>query len=261
MGEVSISSGEGEARLHTGMGNVLVGEGTLDLDAFTGMGELRLARLGGQAKLRTGMGLIEVVEARNLRVDANSGKGDVRLAGYFGPIQAKVGDGQIRCFLGELAAPVELTTGRGSIDVAFSARQAVRVDASTSRGRIDSEVPLVQVGQPGPEGFFNKRVVGTVGSGEIQATLRLRSGFGNVRLRLLDTGETPSAQPAPGTVEAGEAEQKVAVAAGASGSSWTSPDAPASDQPPRRTRLDVLQALGRGEITIDEAERLLATSA
>ncbi len=245
MGEVAIGSGEGTARINTGKGTVRVRDANLNLDANTGFGEVELERVGGEARIRTGMGQLHVLDARDLGLEAHTGNGELRLSGEFRSIRAKSGFGAILCYAKKLGGTVDLNTGNGEIDVAFGADGAVRIDAATGRGRIDSEVPLVQVGQSGPEGFFSRRVVGTAGSGEIQSTLRIRSGIGNVRLRHLDR-EPAQASP-------------TSSVANATGESGAAPASSASAAP-GRSRLEILQALQRGEINIDEAERLLTAS-
>jgi hypothetical protein len=160
------------------------------------------------------------------------------LNGEFRSIRAKSGFGAILCNAQRLGSAVDLNSGNGDVDLAFGSDGAVRIDAATGRGRIESEVSLVQVGQPGPEGFFSRRVVGTAGAGEIQSTVRVRSGMGNVRLRYLP-GQEPSMTP--------PAEAATAATPPASDATAT----------PRRSRLEVLQALQRGEIDVAEAERLL----
>jgi hypothetical protein len=238
-GEVSLAGGEGSARIHTGKGTVQIRDANLKLEANTGWGEVQLERVGGEANLRTGFGRLTVVDARDLALEAHSGNGELRLSGEFRSIRAKSGFGAILCNAQRLGSSVDLSSGNGDVDVAFGSDGAVRIDAATGRGRIESQVSLVQVGQPGPEGFFSRRVVGTAGAGEIQSTVRVRSGMGNVRLRYLP-GQAPSTTPSaePTTAEA-SAE---------------------TDASPRRSRLEILQALQRGEIDVAEAERLLARS-
>jgi DUF4097 and DUF4098 domain-containing protein YvlB len=241
MGEVRLEGGEGAARLHTGKGTVQIADANLRLEANTGWGEVKLERVAGEANLRTGFGRLTVAEARDLAVEAYTGNGDLRLSGEFRTIRAKSGFGAILCDARRLSSSADLNTGNGDVDVAFNTEGATRIDAATGRGRIESQVPLVQVGQPGPQGFFNRRVVGTAGSGEVHSTIRIRSGNGNIRLRYLAGQEAPaSAGPTP-------------TEAAASFTDSTSAE-------PKRSRLEVLQALQRGEIGVDEAERLLAQS-
>ena len=241
MGEVSLGGGEGTARLHTGKGSVHIVDANLHLEANTGWGDVQLERVSGEANIRTGFGRLTVDDARDLAVEAHTGNGELRLSGAFRSIRAKSGFGAILCYAQQPGNSVDLNTGNGDIDVAFGAEGAARIDAATGRGRIESQVPLVQVGQSGPEGFFSRRVVGTAGSGEIRSTIRVRSGNGNVRLRYLP------GQAAPAAAEASSAEPAPTPAGDA-----------ASE--PTRSRLEILQCLQRGEIGVEEAERLLTRS-
>jgi DUF4097 and DUF4098 domain-containing protein YvlB len=242
MGDVTVAGGEGVLRIHTGKGTVRLADANVNLDANTGMGEVQLNRTSGDANVRTGFGRLVVEDARNLALEAHTGNGELRLSGEYRSIRAKSGMGAILCHAQNLGSVVDLNTGNGDLDVAFNTDGAVRIDAATGRGRIDSEVPLVQVGQTGPEGFFSKRVVGTAGAGEIQSTVRLRSGNGSIRLRRLGGESTPARPPSP-------------TAVNINSTATASASAPPA---PERTRLEVLQALQRGEISIDEAEKLLS---
>jgi hypothetical protein len=238
-GEVSLAGGEGTARLHSGKGTLQIRDANLNLEANTGWGEVQLERVGGEANIRTGFGRLTVVDARNLALEALTGNGELRLNGEFRSIRAKSGFGAILCNAQHLGSSVDLNSGNGDIDLAFGSDGAVRIDAATGRGRIESEVSLVQVGQPGPEGFFSRRVVGTAGAGEIQSTVRVRSGMGNVRMRYLPGQARPTESSAePETAETSKS----------------------TDATPRRSRLEILQALQHGEIDVAEAERLLTQS-
>jgi DUF4097 and DUF4098 domain-containing protein YvlB len=251
MGEVTIGGGQGEARIHTGMGKVVVTDADLRLEANTGMGEVRLERVRGRANVRTGLGALNVADAGTLALEAQTGKGDLHLAGSFQSIRAKSGSGAIFCQVTAVGGPFELNTGHGDVDFGIALNgvgQAIRIDAATGRGRIESDVPLVQVGQPGPESYFGRRLVGTIGDGEVQTTVRVRSGIGNVRLRRLGAAPQIAASPraeAPPPAPAPEP---------------TVPPSNPAETPaaaPKRTRLDILEALSRGEITVEEAERQL----
>jgi hypothetical protein len=250
MGEVAIVRVEGAARLHTGMGKVTVSDSALTLDANTGMGEVTLTRASGRAKVRTGMGNVGVTEGGDLELDADTGKGQLTLDGRFGAIRAKTGDGDVRLRAAALRGASEVGTGRGGIELILPGQTAVRIDASTGRGRVESATPLLQVGQPGPSGFFSNRLVGAIGTGEIQASLKARTGFGNIRISV------------EGSEAMGQAPEEARASRGAAASAETSAVAassvPNTQNPVPNTRLEILQALGRGEITIDEAERRLA---
>ncbi len=264
LGEVTLADGQGSARIRTGKGKVEIRDGTLDLEATTGLGEVHLDRLSGRANVRTALGDLAVVQARALALEAQTGNGAVRLGGEFRAIRARSGFGGIAAQPSRLSGSAELTTGNGSIDVTLPSGQAIRVDAGTGRGQVESDVPLMPVGQPGPEGYFSRRVVGTFGSGEIEATLRVRTGNGNVRLRQARAVVPP--EPAADTVAAAaSASGAPAPPAEVPTAATAAPETPAAASPgpgepapaPGPSRLEILQALSRGEITVEEAERRL----
>lgn len=121
-------------------------------------------------------------------------------------------------------------TGKGDIHVDLPSDLALRVEILAT-GDVDSDVPLVSVGRPGPRGT-TKRLVGVRDGGEAgpRANVRLKTGRGDVALR---TVRVPAAPP------------------------------PA--KPESRTEMDrderarvILEALSRGDLSVSEAERLLA---
>jgi hypothetical protein len=300
VGDVTIADGEGEAHLQTGMGKVYVSNATLTLEANSGVGDVRLEGVGGTAKLRSGVGAVNVSGARDLTLDVQAGKGDLHLAGRFPSIRARTGLGEIFYQLDWLGSAADLNTARGAINLDLATEQTIRIDAATSRGQIDSAVPLVQVGQPGPESFFGRRVVGTTGGGEIQATVRLRTGIGDIRVaragaslaavgvrasaspvpppsfsepgRSAPTGPVPGEPPISPPPAAPPAAPEAATPLGPESAAVPAPEvasppepAPAPATAPadagEQARLGILQALSRGEISVEEAERrLLALS-
>jgi DUF4097 and DUF4098 domain-containing protein YvlB len=268
LGDVIVAGGSGAVHAIAGKGAIRVRDASLTLEAKSGMGDVVLERVSGEAKIHSGFGQIAVDEARELVLESQSGNGSIRLSGDFRSIKAKSGMGPIGCQPTRLTGPVDLNTGNGDLDLLLATDQALRIDASTGRGRVNSEVPLVQVGQSGPPGYFSQRLVGTVGSGEIAATVRLRSGNGDIRLRRSAASSAQTGPSAGQSARAGSATASASTSAEASaGTTFSSTitvethteQTPSSDAAPKpgRSRLEVLQALSRGEITVEEAEREL----
>jgi hypothetical protein len=110
------------------------------------------------------------------------------------------------------------------------------VDAQTSFGQIHSDFPLVRVGRSGPLGFGGVRMVGSIGEGEPEVDIALRSSKGQISLRRAPDYSTPS----PGTT--GERPASTP---------------PGEPQPAMDSTFAVLEALARGDISVEEADELL----
>ena len=302
MGDVTVDSGRGEVMVQSGLGRICLADVTGKIEAQTGKGSISLDRVFGNANVRTGFGEIRVRAARSLAVEAKTGKGELEFAGDFESIQAQSGFGGVVIRAEDLRGAVDVTTGHGGIEVDLATGIAIRIDAASRRGNVESQVPLVRVGQPGPEGFFSQRMVGTLGEGDVKKNMRLRSGAGNIEIRTWSAAEAtasaasraepPRAAPEPVTtaVQGASApepsttkgEQTVplpaeptsptaaeeSAAAGASHLSETAPEpavglstpatASSSSNGASDPRMRVLVALSRGEISVEEAERLLS---
>jgi hypothetical protein len=123
-------------------------------------------------------------------------------------------------------------------------------------------------------GVGGVRMVGSLGQGEAEVTLSVRSGFGNLALRRMPLGPQERGAPAAGFADPGAAgsaaarpeHQPAPAATGADDSAaGAAPaaapvDPPASDDPASRRDLllALLEAVARGELTPDEAAPYVA---
>jgi hypothetical protein len=94
----------------------------------------------------------------------------------------------------------------------------------------------VRVGRSGPLGFGGVRMVGSIGEGEPEVDIALRSSKGQISLRR---------RPDYSTSSAGTSAERP---------TRTTPEEPA---PARDSTLAVLEALARGDISVEEADELL----
>ena len=235
-GRVRVESLKGRLSLYTGNGPVEV----LDLDgrarASTGNGDLRFIGVAGEVELNTAHGQIEIAAPRSLAVQANTAMGGVRVeGGSLRSLRANSMVGELECSSRLEPGRYELSSGMGAITLHLSPDAPARVDAQTGFGQVDSDFPLVRVGRSGPMGFGGVRMVGSIGAGEPLADVSLRSGKGQIRLRRASTAGTTPPAPQP-------------------------PAAPAAASRPD-SALAVLEAVARGEVSPEEAERLLGAGA
>jgi hypothetical protein len=129
-----------------------------------------------------------------------------------------------------------MVTDMGAIDLELPATIKARVDAQTSFGQIHSDFPLVRVGRSGPLGFGGVRMVGSIGEGEPEVDITLRSSKGQISVRR---------RPDTGAAGAGTTSERPAPAP---------PEEPTAAMD---STLAVLEALARGDISVDEADELL----
>jgi hypothetical protein len=144
--------------------------------------------------------------------------------------------GTIACAAALEPGTYEMVTDMGAIDLELPATIKARVDAQTSFGQIHSDFPLVRVGRSGPLGFGGVRMVGSIGEGEPEVDIALRSSKGKISLhRRRDSGPAGT-----GTTTERRA-----------------PAPPGEPAPTMDSTLAVLEALARGDISVDEADELL----
>lgn len=195
----------------SGSGNVLVQGTQLALSARTGSGDVRVGGIGADADLRSGSGDIEVngvagtarintgsggVRATGIGaglhastgsgdidaaltgkgdVQTSTGSGSVRLTGVVGAVSASTGSGDVNV-AGTPTGNWKLSTASGSVAVAVPPDAGFTLDARTSSGSLDLDVPLTTQGR-----MDRRRVQGAVRGGG--PTLALSTASGSISVR------------------------------------------------------------------------------
>jgi DUF4097 and DUF4098 domain-containing protein YvlB len=161
---------------------------------------------------------------------------------------------------GRASGTFDATTGGGDITVDVPAGAPIRVEALVNGGDVRSDVPLVSVGRPGPRGSTQRFVGVSDPQAEERINLRLKADRGDIRIRSVagmrvqpsftaPTPPTPPTPPAPPTQ----------VHVGVVHSSPDAPTARITAAPTRDQQLRaILDALSRGEISVNEADRRIA---
>ena len=276
-GRLRVERLSGQARLKSGNGEVEIHDSAANIRASSGNGDVTLAAVGGEVELKSGRGAVTISAPRALHGRATTGMGAIRVeGGSVGDLRLSTGMGAVSCSADLAPGTYELTTGMGRVDLALSATVAARVDAQTSFGQVQSDFPLVRVGRSGPLGFGAVRMVGSIGEGEPQADVSLRTGKGEISLRRAGSyASTPGAREArPAAAPAAEwpaqapyarSDQEPAQQVGQNqepAASAQSDQGPVAAEPERKARPDstraVLEALARHDITPAEAEDLLS---
>ena len=297
MGDASIAECSGLLAISLGKGDVNVSDPATDVEIKTGSGDISVRRpLGGSLSINSGRGDVSIDGGESDRVVVHTGKGDLRssvrlLADVdhaedevepdvyedfddfepadtfsLGDLEIEANDDGVRIGRGarnilrlgpegiqirgsnrEISLGPDgirvgdpepqasgserfvFETGRGDIQVDLPNDLNVRVEVLAT-GDVQSDVPLVSVARPGPRGTMKRLVGVTDGTGPGPRTnVRVRTKRGDVSLRSVRVQPrivTPM-QPAEETV--GRDEQARVI----------------------------LEALSRGDLSINEAERLL----
>lgn len=198
--------------LLTSGGHVEVKGVGADVEARTSGGSIRFQQLTGTLEGKTSGGRIEVLECRGKTVvetsggsieirggggdlEAETSGGAIRVGPYGGPVRVSTSGGgitvenvagevrgttsggSIRAILtAPVVGPVRLETSGGSIAVTAPESAAFDLDASTSGGGVQSELPVTTTGKT-----RRGELVGSVnGGGE---RVKLRTSGGSVRVR------------------------------------------------------------------------------
>ena len=229
-GDVRVTGLSGRQAIRTASGDVVLDAVAGELSTETVSGGVRIRVDGSVAptiKSVSGDVILDQGRAENVTVQTTSG--DVRLT-------SELGDG-----------PHSIVTVSG--DAILATLRGIRVTAQTLTGDLRSDLPHTSDGRAGRRSLV-------VGDGAIDVTFRSVSGdLRVVEPRPVELGAvpTPPAPPAPPAVPA----LPNVAAPDASGPAVSTDDEPGLDGDDER--LDILRALERGEIDIDEATERLAT--
>ena len=147
------------------------------LAVWSGNGELRVAGATSEVDANSGNGDVSV-EGAGDRVTAYSGNGDVRVTTGRGPVTVETGNGQVWVRMETLgtSAPMEFSSGNGTVTVLLPEGFEGDIEARTGNGEFQSDFPITTQGR-----FSRHRLSGRIGRGG--PVIRLRSGNGDIELR------------------------------------------------------------------------------
>lgn len=236
-GDASISRLRGHLDLNVGMGDITLAHIDAIADINDGLGDINAESLKGRFDVNAGKGDITWRDANGGSLEVSAGLGDVRVEGGGGSkLDVNAGMGKVTLTLaaweradlktgiGDLTLSGRIGTltaeahQRGNIQLTLDADYGARIEASTERGRVISDLDFIPVGHAGPQ--RGERVVGVYGDGRGQIRLQTRKG-------------------------------DIVVALANSNAAQTMPSN--TDQ----QRMAILQRLAQGDLTVTEAEALL----
>jgi hypothetical protein len=263
-GTLSLSSGKGDLKINTFAGNVTANSGsgdklfsdvTGDVTARSGRGETKMLRGSGAVELMGASGDVIINDRDISRLNVSNASGDVVIrGGRLGRTVIETASGDIACNVPLTIASYDFTAASGDIALSVQRELPLRIDAATTRGSIESDLPLVAIQQRGPRNPHGKRVVGSTSDAAERAEITMRTTSGDIRLQwssepVPTTAPPPSAKPEPGA--------PIPVPAPA-------PKRPNNDDPTPHDLFDdddrrrvILNALADGSLSVEEASRLL----
>lgn len=157
-GRIEVLDCQGKTEVETSGGSIEVRGGGGSLDAETSGGSIRVGPFGGPITVSTSGGGITVENVA-------------------GEVRGSTSGGSIRAILpGPLPGPVRLETSGGSIAVTAPANAAFDLDAITSGGGVQSELPVTITGKA-----RRSELVGPVNGGGVE--LKLRTSGGSIQVR------------------------------------------------------------------------------
>jgi len=144
------------------------------ISAHTSGGSISAERLNGPTELRTSGGSIEIVESTG-DLDVRTSGGSIDLNSVEGKVKAVTSGGSVHAAV-RANRGVFLTSSGGSITLLLPKNAPASIDAQTSGGRAQSELPLSST-----ELAERSHLRGTLNGGGEQIFLRTSGGSINVR--------------------------------------------------------------------------------
>jgi hypothetical protein len=162
--------------------DVETNNGRIEVDGFTRGGELvtsngkvEVTRSGGDLSVKTTNGKV-TVERFSGKAHLKTSNRQIVLDDVMGTFDAQTTNGRVT-FGGELEAGGEnwIKSTNGGVAVVLGGKPSVRLDASTSNGRVKSSLPIAATTTK------RSHLVGTIGDGE--ANLEVRTSNGSVTIK------------------------------------------------------------------------------
>ena len=212
-------------------------------DYKTVSGDVRLQYVGGRMTAQSVSGDVRIDSATTLELSSTTTSGDVTVeAQSFELVRAKTVSGDVR-LTGRLSEGPRHTVESVSGDLTVRSAGGLTLERTRA----------LDIGRGGRQPIV-------VGDGRAQLTFRSMSGDGRI------TGPTgheaprpvrPVAPPIPVPPPAPFSDPDEPTVASMAAYPWEPPTQPSKPTPSPATRLDILRALERGDIDVDEAARRL----
>lgn len=178
-GNVVLGDFAAKVRARTSGGDVTLGKIGADVDAATSGGNVRLAEGSGTVKLHTSGGDIVVGRATGVTELGTSG-GNIKIDSVENTLHASTSGGDVSAGLFGLSkGDCELRTSGGNVTAVIEKAAALRLDASTSGGRVNADGLTLTLDK---NGQGRSQLKGDVNGGG--PLLKLRSSGGDISIKM-----------------------------------------------------------------------------
>jgi hypothetical protein len=178
-GDLTLGRVDGEVRATTSGGDVRLQDVTGDVVVKTSGGDIEIGRVGGRVEARTSGGDIKV-RGSGADLTVSTSGGNIDLHELEGSVSATTSGGRVTARLAKSpGASSKLSSSGGSIDLYLAPGVQLDIDASTSGGRVSSDVPVTVSALGG-----KSRLSGTINGGG--PTMTVRTSGGSIRIRKLE---------------------------------------------------------------------------
>jgi DUF4097 and DUF4098 domain-containing protein YvlB len=171
--DIVVTGRSGSADVASGSASITLDAVDGDLRLRYGSGPAIVRHVTGSAEVKYGSGKLDLGDVGG-SLDVACGSGSLQVGVAHGPVRLRTGSGGATIEVAE--SDVELTSGSGDLSVGLRPGHSARLDVVTGSGRLHSELAVDDVPPSGAE----------------PATIRARTGSGDVRLRRA----TPFSRPA-----------------------------------------------------------------
>lgn len=171
---IALTDMSGVTEVATGSGAVSIHGASAGLTITTESSSIRGRNVRGPLSIRTQSGEVDASLTGDGAVDVRTGSSAITVDGVKGALRASSESGRVRVS-GSPAAPWQLWSGSGSLDVTLAPAAAAAVDASTGSGSVRSE------GEPIVGASSQRSLRGALRGGG--PSVRVESRSGSVRIR------------------------------------------------------------------------------
>src|SRR5438445_2494234 len=175
-GGIQLGNVGGQVVAHTSGGDVALESSSANVDLYTSGGGIRIGDVNGSVTAKTSGGSIEIRRAAGDLLARTSG-GGITIGEADGTVDARSSGGWIQAQLGhQPRADSRLSTSGGGITISIAPNVSVDLDAHTSGGDVDTDVPVTLLGKQDESSLQGK-----INSGGPK--LLLRSSGGNIHIK------------------------------------------------------------------------------
>jgi DUF4097 and DUF4098 domain-containing protein YvlB len=179
-GDLELRDFNGRAHGRTSGGNVVISAINGDVEIHTSGGNIRGGQLIGAVRVGTSGGQIKLDTVHG-SVEANTSGGDIELAAVEGKLLAKTSGGDVQARLAGDNKGVELRTSGGDITVVVPKQFAANLDAHTSGGDVECDLPVLVTNT---RGKHDRELSGAINGGGNAMILRTSGGDIDIRASL-----------------------------------------------------------------------------